>query len=304
MMASRPLRSRRHPELQQEQQARAKWTAYLTKILVDSMVQQAQQGNRTRSSFNKTAWISICDDFQLKTGFNWDKEQLKNRYSVLRKQYTLVSSLLAQTDFSFDESTGAILAADDTWDAYVKEHPDAEVLKSSGCPFYRELSIIFADMVSKSNGSYLESVQNNNEVTYYKSSLPDNLTVKVEESSSESEDDAMGDDQDKYEQSTPRTPSGRKRGRKGVDGSIAAAILEMASASKLKTTAIKLQHSRYSISNCIKELDKLQDVDEDIYYAALDLFDNRVAREMFLSLKVDKRLTWLVGKMRRSRLCS
>ncbi|CAM8916184.1 unnamed protein product [Rhodiola kirilowii] len=303
-MASRPMRSRKHPVMQQEQQARAKWTAYLTKILVDSMVEQAQLGNRNRTSFHKRGWISVCDEFQLKTGLNWDKEQLKNRYSVLRKQYTLASSLLALSDFSFDESTGAILAADETWDMHIKEHPDAEVLKSSGCPFYRELSIIFTDPISKSNGSYVEYSQNNNGFTYNRLLLPDNLTVKVEESSSESEKHDTADGQDKYDHNTSMTPSGRKRGRKGVDGAIAAAILEMASASKLRTNAIKLHNSRYSISNCIKKLDELQDIDEHIYYAALDLFDNPVAREMFLSLKVDKRLTWLIGKCVGYQFCS
>lgn len=123
VMASRPMRLRKHPVLQQEQQGRAEWTVYLTKILVDSMDEQAQQGNKNRSSFT-AAWISICDVFQLKTGLNWDKEQIKNQFSVLRKQFTLVSSLFARSDFSSDESTGAVVAADEIWDVHIQVRAD------------------------------------------------------------------------------------------------------------------------------------------------------------------------------------
>ena len=118
-MASRPTRSRRLPPRQQpEQQSRAKWTTPLTKILVDLMVDQVHKGNRQNHSFGKKAWKSISDDFHKKTGLKWE-EQLKNRYAVLRRQYSIVKLLLDQSDFKWDETTGTIMAADEVWDRFI-----------------------------------------------------------------------------------------------------------------------------------------------------------------------------------------
>lgn len=131
------------------------------------------------------------------------------------------------------------------------------------------------------------------------SSLPfsEHLSTIPEESSSESEEvEDVADDQDAIQPPTPSATNNRKRGRKGIDDAIAGAILEMATASKMRTDAVKQCNARYSIANCIKELDELQGVDEQVYFAALDLFNNPTAREIFLSLKAGKRLTWLRGK--------
>lgn len=119
-MASRVTRSRRQPTQQQEQQSRARWTASLTKTLADLMIDQVQKGNRHKNSFGKKAWRYMCDEFYKKTGLKWDKEQLKNRYAVLRRQYVTVRSLLDQSDFSWDESSGTIIAKDEAWTEYFK----------------------------------------------------------------------------------------------------------------------------------------------------------------------------------------
>jgi cell cycle checkpoint protein len=120
------------------------------------------------------------------------------------------------------------------------------------------------------------------------------LSTHQEESSSETEDDEDANDPQTVQHTTPAaTYSSRKRGRKGVDNAIADAILEMASASKMRAAAIEQLNSKYSVADCIKYLDLMQGVDQQLYFSALDLFNNPNAREVFLSLKKDKRLTWL-----------
>lgn len=121
--------------------------------------------------------------------------------------------------------------------------------------------------------------------------------VKVEFlSESEEIEGDKGNDNEKVHPTRPSTVSNRKRGRKGIDDAIAGAILEMAAASKLNATALEQINSRYTIAECIKELDEIQGITENVYFAALDLFNNPSAREIFLSLKRDKRLTWLCIK--------
>lgn len=118
-MAGQIIRSTRL-EMQQLEQSRARWTTSLTKILAELMVDQVHKGNKQNNSFNKKAWKYICDGFYSKTGLKWDKEQLKNRYSVLRRQYSTVKSILDQSDFTWDEATGSIRANDDVWAEYIK----------------------------------------------------------------------------------------------------------------------------------------------------------------------------------------
>lgn len=106
--------------LQSENQSRAKWTASLTKALVDLMVDEIHKGNKSNKSFSKKGWKFICDNFRIQTGYWWDNEQLKSRYVALRKQYINVTLLLDQPDFKWDEATGAIMASHEAWDRYIK----------------------------------------------------------------------------------------------------------------------------------------------------------------------------------------
>ncbi|XP_028775347.1 L10-interacting MYB domain-containing protein-like [Neltuma alba] len=291
-MAGRVTRSRRLPPQQQEQQSRARWTTSLTKILVDLMVDQVHKGNKQSNSFNKKAWKYICDEFYSKTGLKWDKEQLKNRYSVLRKQYTTVKSILERSDFNWDEATGSIIAEEEVWAEYIKEHPDAETIKGSGCSIYKDLCTIFSEPAT--NGRHESVAASEGDGT--SRPCPEPMSTQREESSSGSEDDEDDDDPDAILPSTPIATCNRKRGRKGIDDVIAGAILEMAAASKMREAAIEQYNARYSMADCIKELDVMQGVERPLYFAALNLFNKPNAREIFLSLKRDKRITWLRGK--------
>uniref|UniRef100_A0A5B7AUX4 Myb/SANT-like domain-containing protein n=1 Tax=Davidia involucrata TaxID=16924 RepID=A0A5B7AUX4_DAVIN len=294
-MASRSTRSRRPATMPQpEQQSRAKWTTSLTKILAELMVDQVQRGNRQNNSFGKKAWKYMCDEFYKKTGLKWDKEQLKNRYAVLRKQHVIVKSLLDQSDFKWDEATGAIMAMDEVWDRYIMEHPDAEIIRSGGCPIYKQLCTIFSEMGTDEEYNGLAE---HKEGTPYLIPCPEPLSTFQMVPSLKSEEEAgMADDEDKFQPIIPPSTGGRKRARKGIDDVIVNALSEMAAASKLRAVAIKQHNDRFSITDCVKALDEMQGVDEQVYYAALDLFNNPNAREIFLSLKVDKRLTWLCSK--------
>lgn len=101
--------------MQIPRQPRARWTAFLTKVLVGLMVDQVHSGNRRNNTFNRKAWSFISDGFFSITGFKWDKEQLKNKYAVLRRQFALVKKLLDRSDFTLDQYTGNFGASDEAW---------------------------------------------------------------------------------------------------------------------------------------------------------------------------------------------
>ena len=124
------------------------------------------------------------------------------------------------------------------------------------------------------------------------------MTYADEDASSGSGDDVIMLDGHKRQAGVPSSSGGgRKRGRKAAGGAIVDAMLEIAAASKMRANAIMKSEDRFSISKCIKVLDEMQGVDERIYFLALDLFeDHPNAREIFISLKGEKRLPWLQGK--------
>ncbi|RVW42543.1 hypothetical protein CK203_085371 [Vitis vinifera] len=53
---------------------------------------------------------------------------------------------------------------------------------------------------------------------------------------------------------------------------------------------------QFSISSCIKVLNEMEGVEEDLYLAALDLFQDPDRRETFISIRSDIRMPWLKGK--------
>ncbi|XAR69645.1 hypothetical protein NMG60_11001326 [Bertholletia excelsa] len=120
-------------------------------------------------------------------------------------------------------------------------------------------------------------------------------TFVDEDVSSGSGDDVNMLDGHKRQPTTPGSGR-RKRSRKATGDAIVDAMLEIAAASKMRATAIMKNEDRFSISRCIKVLDEMQGVDQRLYFFALDLFENPNARETFIALKSEKRLTWLQGK--------
>ena len=120
--------------------------------------------------------------------------------------------------------------------------------------------------------------------------------VDDDASSGSGDDVNMLDGHNKRQSVTPSNSGRRKRSRKATGDAIVDAMLEIAAASKMRASAIMKNEDRFSISKCIKLLDEMQGVDQRIYFLALDLFENPNAREIFISLKGDKRLTWLQSK--------
>ncbi|PQM42631.1 hypothetical protein Pyn_10476 [Prunus yedoensis var. nudiflora] len=121
-----------------------------------------------------------------------------------------------------------------------------------------------------------------------------------EDASSGSGDDANMLDGNKHHSGAPSSSGRRKRSRKATGDAIVDAMLEIAAASKMRAAAIMKSEEGFSISKCIKVLDDMPGIDQQIYFSALDLFENPNARETFISLKSEKRLPWLQRKFNAS----
>ncbi|OVA20947.1 hypothetical protein BVC80_8835g14 [Macleaya cordata] len=123
------------------------------------------------------------------------------------------------------------------------------------------------------------------------------MLAQGDASSSSGDDVDISNGRNKRRSAAASSPGRRKRNRKGGPGdAIVEAMLEIAAASKMRAAAMSKNEDRFSISTCIKVLDEIQGLDQRLYFVALDLFENPNARETFISLKSERRLTWLQGK--------
>lgn len=124
---------------------------------------------------------------------------------------------------------------------------------------------------------------------------PHTAFVDEDGSSGSADDMTMVDGQGKHRPGALNSGR-RKRSRKATGDAIVDAMLEIAAASKMRAAAATRNEERFAISKCIKLLDELQGVDQNVYFYALDLFESPNARETFVSLKNERRLMWLNGK--------
>ncbi|MCD9559711.1 hypothetical protein HAX54_017882 [Datura stramonium] len=182
--------------------------------------------------------------------------------------------------------------------------PKPESSKTKECPIYEQLCTIFAD--SGADGKYAQS-------SHYEGleksagmdiSFKESGNLAPPSSSTPLHSTATS------QQTTTRTVAGRKRkcpsdivpasgqsrGKERINA-MAEAMWEMIAASKHQTVVMPQVDGRFTICKCIKALDEIEGVPDNLYYAALDLFDNPSLREMFICLNSSSiQLTWLQGK--------
>lgn len=115
-----------------QDQSRAKWSAPLDKILLDLLIEQTGQNKMS----NKKAWKHIREEFNYKTGLQFDGEQLRNHQNVLKRLYNNIKSVLDQSGFSWDNSRNMVMADDELWEKY-----------TTVCPLHISSQVNFHDIV-------------------------------------------------------------------------------------------------------------------------------------------------------------
>lgn len=71
--------------------------------------------------FSKQAWNNVKDEFNKKFGTRYDKDQIKNRYNLLRERYNEVKKILSYSGFEWDPvSKNIILGDEGVWKEIVE----------------------------------------------------------------------------------------------------------------------------------------------------------------------------------------
>ncbi|KAL3840233.1 hypothetical protein ACJIZ3_024824 [Penstemon smallii] len=288
------------PQPKQER-LRTRWTPALDKVFADMVVDQIQQGNRPNNVFDKKTWTQIREEFNKQTNLNFNNNQLRKHLDVLRTRYHNLQSAFNQNDPIQDPYVGF-----DLWED-IGAQSKMEPAKTKECPIYEQLCTIFAD--SGVDGKYAQS-------SHYKglekSSGIDNLgpegltpppktpsTSKLVLENGSSTQKAINNPADKKRKRSSEAGPVSEQGNwnQELNDTMAETLSEMINSSNLRKIMKPQIDERFTITKCIKALDEIESIEDGVYYAALDLFENHNLREMFLSLKSNfLRLTWLQGK--------
>ncbi|XP_031388974.1 L10-interacting MYB domain-containing protein-like isoform X2 [Punica granatum] len=272
-----------------QERSRTRWTAALDKIFADLIVKQIQLGNRPDNYFDKKTWNTIREEFNRQTDLNFNNNQLRKHLDVLRTRFHNLKSSLDQNEFTMDDT---YVIGFDLWEDI---GPRNESAKIRDCPIYGQLCTIFTE--SAVEGKYAQS-SHYEEID--KPTGPDLTTAPSPETPAEKVSKSNSNKKKKrpLEAEQSSCPEEQVRRDQEILDKMGHAMMEMVNASKsMRTEEKALKEDFYSIEKCIRALDEIEGIEDRVYFAALDLFEEPSLRETFVSLKGHKiRLTWLQGK--------
>lgn len=186
-----------------------------------------------------------------------------------------------------------------------------ETIKVKDCPIYDQLCTIFTDTspdgkyaqsshfegLDKSIGNPVASTSPQEGENQQPDNPPCSKPLQGIAVSSEKMTRKNSEKKRKRLPDAQNSTSDKSKRNEEILETMAGAMLDMVAASKLRMGAAAKVDDRFTITDCIKALDEIERIDEELYFAALDLFEDQNLRETFLSLKGEKlRLTWLQGK--------
>lgn len=98
----------------------ATWTLFEENIFISIMAKEVKRGNRYSTTFSRSSWSLIEQEFYEKTNRRYNHAQFRNKYNLLRIHYIWFTKLLKEPGFSWDSKLGTVVAPDDVWESYLK----------------------------------------------------------------------------------------------------------------------------------------------------------------------------------------
>ncbi|XP_010533682.1 PREDICTED: L10-interacting MYB domain-containing protein-like isoform X3 [Tarenaya hassleriana] len=280
-----------------QERSRTRWTPILDKVFADLVVKQIQLGNRQNNVFDKKTWSHICQEFNEQTHLNFNNNQLRKHLDVLRQRYNALKPSHLQNEFVIEDNCIGFGLWED-----LGVHPRAEPIKVTDCSIYEQLCAIFDD--NYLDGRYAQSSHFEGlEATLANQTFHEGTTQSLKLITPKAGKGNVSllekDSRNFTERKRKRKPETSPALARSPIETMGRAMLDMVDALRSRMADATKTDDKFSIGNCISALDEMENVDEGIYFSALDLFESPCLREIFLSLKGNKiRLIWLQGKCR------
>ncbi|KAL2472390.1 hypothetical protein Adt_40532 [Abeliophyllum distichum] len=271
------------------------WTVSMERYLIDLVLEQVHQGNKVGNTFNEQAWRHMTLLFIEKFGVQYNQHVLENHYLSLMTQYNEISNLLNQNGFAWDETLQMIVADNDVWELYKKEHPDSISHRDKILPHYNDLGIIFGpteivegELSCKDVGMEFDGDPINASTGEYSGDLPTTVL-----------DSEMSDHAKKRPTETltafERCSKVQKHGKEGIQGAftnIAGVVAKLVNKEAGK--------NYIAIENAIGALQAIPNIDDELLLDGCDLLEDERKAKTFLALDTTLRKKWLLRKLGRS----
>ncbi|KAJ9555535.1 hypothetical protein OSB04_010149 [Centaurea solstitialis] len=280
----------------------ATWTLSEENTFIKIMAKEVKRGNRQSTTFSRSSWSVIEQEFYEKTNRRYSHAQFRNKYNQLRIYYLLFTKLLKEPGFTWDPVLGTAIADDDT-------NKKARRFRKKGCPMYKELVIIFCDTTTDYKDAY--------PLTRYPSHSDEKADLENEstnatpqafpiDSSSPSKDcQSVGKRRRSPSPSPTRNQHLHKNKHKeakmdeSLKETIGITVSNKQGSDPISGRTQNLEGSpepsSFSITNCVKCLESIQDVDASTYIKAIKMFKDVDWREMFMAMSAQRRSDWLAS---------
>ncbi|XP_020885417.1 L10-interacting MYB domain-containing protein isoform X1 [Arabidopsis lyrata subsp. lyrata] len=260
------------------------WTRVMDRCLIDLMLEQVNRGNKIGETFTEQAWADMAESFNAKFGLETDMFMLENRYILMMKERDDINNILNLDGFTWDEEKQTIVAEDEYWEAYIKEHPDATIYKGKTLDSYGNLCKLNDHLSQESFNC-------------------ENLMIELENYGNEMEivDDLSSLHKQQNKRTNPITPPLGlvvcKAQKTGVE--MRKSLCETDGDNDCtKPMPPNEMYSR--IGSALDALQALPDMDDELLLDACDLLEDERKAKIFLALDVSLRRKWLVRKLRPS----
>ncbi|XP_039019127.1 uncharacterized protein LOC120150502 isoform X1 [Hibiscus syriacus] len=266
------------------------WTAPMDRFFMDLLLQQVLDGNKINQVFNDQAWVHMVESFNEKFGLQLDKNVLENQYICLMKQYNDISDIIDHTGFIWDEEKRMVVAKNDNWEVYMKEHPDAVYYRDKVLGSYSDLCKIFREEV-------LDEIPSD-QILGVETDCCASYTIFDRECGNlqtQGGDINLSDQQRKRPTTTPDTERASKAQK--TEQEMQKMLSKMTGAvTRLANTNANKNYS--TVENAVDALQALPDMDDELLSDACDLLEDERKAKTFLALDVTLRKKWVLRKLR------
>ncbi|XP_058071598.1 L10-interacting MYB domain-containing protein-like [Magnolia sinica] len=289
-----------------QEHAKAEWTPEHDAFIVKQLLEQERRGNRNEKGFKKAAWKAVVNIFNKKFRVQFNRQQMKSRMNVLKKDYRILKAILNESGFSWDRTSLTVTAIDEVWDDYVLTHPDTEKFRKISLPHYGDLCQLFE--YSYAEGKKQPSIVRPN--LSENGASADVTTIPVMEQPARTPPTLEEDNKGSISNSEKAVPSRssecnewlamsgvarrEKRMRLNVGNRIVDCMQSLVLQSEqLNSPKREPTTNEDSYYKCLEELQELEGLDQSEVLRAVDILKDSMNRVAFWALKADILLEWL-----------
>ncbi|XP_022159440.1 uncharacterized protein LOC111025861 isoform X3 [Momordica charantia] len=122
------------------------WSLEMDGYFIDLMLDVVRKVKNIDYS-DDLVWTNMIASFKEKFGLLFNQDSFRRHSKSLEKKYYDLKNILKQRGFWWDERRHSVFAYNDTWAAYIKEHPHAKSYRTGPIPSYNDLCLIYGNSV-------------------------------------------------------------------------------------------------------------------------------------------------------------